>query len=108
MAKGRRLPPVHPGEILREEFMVPLGLTSSDLALALHVPVRSMRALLKGHRSITADTALRLARHLVTTPDLWMRLQMCYDLDVAVRASATQIRKDVRPLRKMRQRGRPI
>lgn len=99
MTKSRRLPPVHPGEILREEFMALLGLTSSDLARALHVPVSLIRALVKGRRSITADTALRLARHLGTTPDLWMRLQMAYDLDVAVRASAKQIREEVRPLK---------
>lgn len=108
MAKGRRLPPVHPGEILREEFMALLSLTSSDLARALHVPVSLIRALVKGRRSITADTALRLARHLGTTPDLRMRLQMSYDLDVAVRASAKQIRKDVQPLRKARQQRKAI
>jgi len=99
MTKSRRLPPVHPGESLREELMAPLGLTSSDLARALHVPVSLIRALVKGRRGITADTALRLARHLGTTPDLWMRLQMAYDLDVAVRASAKQIREEVRPLK---------
>ena len=77
--------------------MVPLGLTSSDLARALHVPVSLIRALVNGRRSITADTALRLARHLGITPDLWMRLQMAYDLDVAVRVSARQIREEVRP-----------
>ena len=76
-----------------------LGLSSSDLARALHVPVSFMRALVKGRRSITADTALRLARHLGTPPDLWMRLQMSYDLDVAVRAWGRQIRKEVRPLK---------
>lgn len=79
--------------------MALLGLASSDLARALHVPVSLIGALVKGRRSITADTALRLARHLGTTPDLWMRLQMSYDLDVAVRASARQIRKEVRPLK---------
>ena len=99
MAKSRRLPPVHPGEILREEFMTLLGLSSSDLSRALHVPVSLMRALVKGRRGITADTALRLARHLGTTPDLWMRLQMSYDLEVAVRASARLIRREVRPLK---------
>ena len=70
MAKSRRLPPVHPGEILREEYMALLGLTSSDLARALHAPVSLMRALVRGRGRITAGTALRLARHLGTTPDL--------------------------------------
>ena len=79
--------------------MALLGLTSSDLARALHVPVSLMRGLVRGRRRITADTALRMARHLGTTPDLWMRLQMSYDLDVAVRAWGRQIRKEVRPLK---------
>ena len=97
MAKNRRLPPVHPGEILREDLMVPLGLSINGLARELRVPVTRMSEIVNGRRSITADTALRLARHLGTTPQFWMNLQTAYDLDVATRASAGKIARDVRP-----------
>jgi addiction module HigA family antidote len=97
MAKSRRLPPVHPGEILREELMAPLGLSINKVARDLRVPVTRMSEIVNGRRSITADTALRLARYFSTTPEFWVNLQSAYDLDVATRASAEQIKRDVHP-----------
>ncbi len=97
MAKSRRLPPVHPGEILREDLMLPLELSINRLARDLRVPVTRMSEIVNGRRSITADTALRLARYFGTTPEFWINLQGAYDLDVATRASALQIKRDVHP-----------
>jgi len=97
MAKSRRVPPVHPGEILREDLMAPLGLSINKLARDLRVPVTRMSEIVNGRRSITADTALRLARYFSTTPEFWVNLQSAYDLDVATRASAEQIKRDVHP-----------
>jgi addiction module HigA family antidote len=97
MAMACRLPPVHPGEILRKELMAPLGLSITTLAGKLRMPVRRVRAIVNGRRSITADTALRLARYFAMTPQFWMNLQIAYDLDVATRASADIIRRDVHP-----------
>lgn len=97
MVKSRRLPPVHPGEILREDLMVPLGLSINRLARDLRVPVTRMSEIVNRRRSITADTALRLARYFSTTPEFWVNLQSAYELDVATRASAEQIKRDVHP-----------
>ena len=97
MAKSRRVPPVHPGEILHEDLMAPLGLSINRLARDLRVPVTRMSEIVNGRRSITADTALRLARYFSTTPEFWVNLQSGYDLDVATRASTEQIKRDVHP-----------
>jgi antitoxin HigA-1 len=97
MAKSRRLPPVHPGEILKEDLMAPLELSINALARELRVPVTRMSEIVNGRRSISADTALRLARYFGTTAEFWMNLQAGYDLDVAARASADKIRRDVNP-----------
>ncbi|NEX19718.1 HigA family addiction module antidote protein [Thiorhodococcus mannitoliphagus] len=75
------LPAVPPGEILREDFMKPLGLSANALAKALHVPTNRITAILNGSRSITADTALRLARYFNTTPTSWLNLQKNYELE---------------------------
>ncbi len=74
---------VHPGEILREEFMVPLGLTSTELAKNLHITVPRVNELVRGRRGMTADTAMRLARYFGTSAKLWMGLQAEYDLNLA-------------------------
>ena len=79
MAKSCRLPPVHPGEVLREDLMTPLGLSINGLARDLRVPVTRMSEIVNGRRSITADTALRLARYFAMTPQFWMNLQAAYD-----------------------------
>ncbi|MGH7664520.1 MAG: HigA family addiction module antitoxin [Gemmatimonadaceae bacterium] len=78
----RRLPPVHPGEVLDGEFLQPLGLTQYRLAKRLHVPARRINEIVHGKRAISADTALRLARFFGTSELFWLNLQAAYDLDV--------------------------
>jgi addiction module HigA family antidote len=94
-----RLKPVHPGEILREEFMGPLGLSMNRLALDLRVPVTRIAEIFHERRGITPDTALRLARYFNTTPQFWMNLQAAYDLDVAQDKQLARINRDVQPMR---------
>lgn len=91
------LPPVHPGEVLKEEFMKPLGLSANALARAIRVPANRISAIVNGDRGITADTALRLAKALGTTPDFWLNLQKQYDLDCA-RDGATDLAR-IEPIR---------
>jgi len=95
--KVRRLPPIHPGEVLREELLVPLAISINRLGRDLRVPVTRMSEIVNGRRGITADTALRLARYFGTTAEFWMNLQAAYDLDVAQRVSADRIARDVHP-----------
>ena len=78
-----KLSPVHPGEVLLEEFLQPKGLSQNQLALAIRVPARRINEIVHGKRRITADTALRLARYFQMSPQFWLGLQMDYDLDVA-------------------------
>jgi antitoxin HigA-1 len=89
----------HPGEVLREEFMKPLGLSANALAIALRVPATRIGDIVKADRprSVTADTAIRLARYFGTTPDFWINLQAGYDLSVALAESGETIERDVRP-----------
>src|SRR5438128_1668650 len=95
--KTARLPPVHPGEILREDLMKPFGISINRLARDLRVPPTRTSEIVNGRRGISADTALRLARYFGTTPEFWMNLQAAYDLDVAQRSSAERIVRDVHP-----------
>jgi addiction module HigA family antidote len=81
--KTKTMPPIHPGESLREDFLIPLGLTANRLAMELLVPVTRINDIVRGRRAITADTALRLARYFGTTPQFWVNLQANYDLDLA-------------------------
>ena len=81
MSEGR-LPPVHPGEILRDEFLVPLNISQYRLAKDIKVPPRRINEIVLGRRSITADTALRLARYFGSSEGLWLNLQTRYDLEV--------------------------
>src|SRR5438045_2491048 len=81
-ASERRMPPVHPGEILLEEFLKPLGLSQYRLAKGLSVPARRINEIVLGVRSITAETALRLARFFGTSERFWLNLQATYDLEV--------------------------
>ncbi|MEA3273793.1 MAG: HigA family addiction module antitoxin [Pseudomonadota bacterium] len=98
VAEGSDLmPPVTPGEVLREDFMEPLGLSANSLARALHVPPNRITAILNGTRSITADTALRLARYFNTTPQSWLNLQKNYELEVAKRTVGQTIEAEVEP-----------
>ena len=87
----------HPGEVLNEEFLVPLGISVNALAMALRVPATRIGAIVKGERSVTADTALRLARFFGSSPEFWMNLQAMYDLTKARRDSGEKIQRDVRP-----------
>jgi addiction module HigA family antidote len=99
MSKQEKLmPPVHPGEILREDFMKPLGLTVNRLALDLHVPATRIGEIVHERRRVTADTALRLARYFKTNPEFWLSLQNFYDLEVTRRSSsASEIERHVHP-----------
>jgi antitoxin HigA-1 len=94
---GELMPPLHPGETLREDFMKPLGLSANALALALRVPVTRISEIVRERRGITADTALRLARYFNMTPEFWMRLQMDYDLESASGALDRTLREEIRP-----------
>jgi addiction module HigA family antidote len=78
----RKLPPIHPGEILHEEFLAPLGISQYRLAKDTSVPPRRINEIVRGSRSITADTALRLARYFGTSEQFWLNLQTHYDLEI--------------------------
>jgi addiction module HigA family antidote len=95
--KQRRLHPIHPGEILREDFMLPLKLSMNRLALDLRVPVTRIAEILHGRRGVSPDTALRLARYFNTSARFWLNLQASYDLEVAEDELAHAIRREVRP-----------
>jgi addiction module HigA family antidote len=95
--KNRQMPPVHPGEVLREDLMKPLGLSINGLARELRVPVNRMSEIVNGRRGISTNTALRLARYFGNTPEFWMNLQAAYDLSVAIGSSADQITREVVP-----------
>lgn len=97
LEEGALMPPLHPGEMLREEFMKPLGLSANALAMELRVPVTRITEILRERRGITADTALRLARYFRMTPEFWMRLQMDYDLESADDAVLAAIQQEIRP-----------
>ncbi len=98
MAKReKRLRPIHPGEILREDFMLPLKLSMNRLALDLRVPVTRIAEILHGRRGVSPDTALRLARYFNTSARFWLNLQAAYDLEVAEDELAHAIRREVRP-----------
>lgn len=98
-----KLPPIHPGEILRLEFMEPLGLSSNALARALGVTPARINEIARESRGITADTALRLARYFGTTPELWMNLQRRYDIECARDALGESLEK-IEPLAKTKAR----
>lgn len=98
MAKSRKLPPIHPGEILREDFLGPLGISMNKLALDLHVPVTRIAEIVHERRGITPDTALRLGRYFNTSARFWLNAQAAYDLEVAQDELQRTIESDVRPL----------
>lgn len=92
---GTTLGPVPPGEVLKEEFLDPFGLSSYALAKELNVPTNRVTGIVNGERAITADTALRLSRYFGTTPAFWMNLQTHYDLEVTSRKEAARIEREV-------------
>lgn len=93
-----RLPPIHPGEVLLEDFMRPLGLTQYRVAKDIGVSPLRISEIVHGKRAITADTALRLARYFDTSPAVWLRLQARYDLEVAEAKIAERITREVKVL----------
>jgi addiction module HigA family antidote len=97
--KTKIMPPIHAGETLLEDFLKPLGLTASRLAIELMVPVNRMNDIVRGRRAVTADTALRLARYFGTTPQFWMNLQANYELELAQDARGSEIAQRIRPHR---------
>jgi len=97
VATERRLPPVHPGEILRYEFLKPLGLSVYRLAQSLKVSRPRLNDIVLGRRGISTDTALRLGRYFGTTPEFWINLQARHDLDVADRTLRFEIEREIEP-----------
>ena len=93
----RDLPPIHPGEQLREEFMKPLGLTAYRLAKDLGVPVTRIQAITAERRGITGDTALRLGRYFDTTPEFWLNMQRDYELEQAAEVLGDRLEAEVKP-----------
>jgi addiction module HigA family antidote len=92
----KRMKPLHPGEILNEEFLLPLGLSQNRLALDIRVPARRINEIVHGKRRITADTALRLAKYFNMSAQFWLGLQMDYDLDIASEQLAEKLNTEIR------------
>jgi addiction module HigA family antidote len=94
---GKRLPPAHPGEVLRDDFLEPMQISVYTLAQAIKVPRSRVNDIVLGRRGITADTAFRLARYFGTSPQFWMNLQAHYDFDVADRKIRRRIEREIAP-----------
>ena len=97
MARAKKIPPLHPGEVLYEDFIVPTGISIHRLAMDLRVPANRIAEIVKGERAISADAALRLARYLGTSPEFWLGLQSDYDLEKAKDELAARIAREVHP-----------
>ena len=95
MAKQKKLDPVHPGEILQEEFLTPMGLSQNRVAISIGVHARRVNEIVLGKRGITADTALRFAKFFGNSPEFWLGLQNQYDLDVAEDALGDRLEREV-------------
>jgi addiction module HigA family antidote len=98
MKKSTKLAPIHPGEILREDFIKPLGISMNRLALDLRVPVTRIAEIVHERRGITPDTALRLGRYFNTSARFWLNAQSSYGLELAQDALQSAIEREVRPL----------
>jgi addiction module HigA family antidote len=94
----KKLPPIHPGEILKEEFMIPLGLSANQLALKLHVPAGRITSIINGQRAITPETALRLSKLFAMSAEFWLNLQQLYELQLTEQSSGARIAEEVHPL----------
>ena len=90
-----KLDPIHPGEVLLEEFLKPMNLSQNQVALAIRVPARRINEIVQGKRRVTADTALRLALYFNMSPQFWLGLQMDYDLDVAEDEMGDRLKREV-------------
>ena len=97
--KEKKLPPIHPGEILMEEFLEPMGISQYRLAKDISVPPRRINEIVHGKRGVTADTALRLGRFFGMSPQFWLNLQTRYDLEVTEDSLANRLDKEVNILR---------
>ena len=95
MNPANRMRPIHPGEVLREEFLLPLGMSAHALALELKVPAPRINDIVRERRAITPDTALRLARYFGTTPQFWVNLQSSFDLKKAEQEVGPKIEREV-------------
>jgi antitoxin HigA-1 len=94
----KKIDPLHPGEVLRTEFLEPLGMSQNKLAIAIRVPARRINEIVLGKRKITANTALRLARYFKMSPQFWLGLQMDYELDLAQDQFESEIAEDIKPM----------
>jgi len=94
----KKIPPLHPGEVLFEEFLKPMNMSQNQLGRSLGVSARRINEIIHGKRSVTADTALRLARHFGNSPQFWLGLQMDYDLDLETDRLSGRIEKEVKQL----------
>jgi addiction module HigA family antidote len=92
-----KMRPIHPGEILREEFLIPLGMSAHALSIALHVPAPRVHDIARERRAVTPDTALRLARYFDTTAQFWLNLQSAFDLKQAEQDVGRLIKQEIRP-----------
>jgi addiction module HigA family antidote len=95
MMSHKKIPPVHPGEILMEEFLKPMGISQNKIAMDIRVPPRRINEIILCKRRITPDTALRLAKYFHMSPQFWLGLQMDYDLDIADDQYSDKINKEV-------------
>ena len=97
VVSGQRLPPVHPGQILRDDYLIPMGFSVYRLAQELRIPRPRLNDVVLGRRGVTVDTTLRLGYYFGTTPEFWINLQTRYDLDVADRTVRRQIEQEIKP-----------
>ena len=97
MIRRKKISPLHPGEVLNEDFIVPTGISIHRLAMDLRVPANRISEIVKGTRAVSADTALRLARYLGTSAEFWLGLQADYDLEKAKDELAPRIEREVQP-----------
>jgi addiction module HigA family antidote len=97
--KQKKLPPIHPGEILKEEFLEPMGISQYRLAKDISVPPRRINEIVHGKRSITADTALRLGRFFTMSPQFWLNLQTRYDLEVTEDQLGNRLDNEIQSLK---------
>jgi addiction module HigA family antidote len=96
----KKIPPVHPGEVLLQEFLIPWGVSQNQLAKHMDINTSRLNDVIRGRRGITGDTALRLARATNTTPEFWMNLQALFDLEIAKDALGDRLEKEVTPVTK--------
>ncbi len=93
-----KIPPVHPGEVLHEDYLIPMGISQNQLALSMRVSPNRISEIIHGKRAITAETALRLAHAIGTSPEFWLNLQMQFDLRIAEERLAGVLEREVIPI----------